>query len=145
MKGARATRIPREARDMILGVMSALSCVFGIAYTPLSNIPARLPVGLDLLTGIVPLWVFGAMWLAAGISGLAVVYFRRIGAAVFAAQFGLFITWTLAYFTAWVIGEPRAWLSAVVFAGYALVVAFATRVDPPLWRPPLRWRTKWTR
>ena len=138
------TREPREARYMILGVMSALSCVFGIAYTPLSNVPPRLPVGLDVLTGIVPLWVFGALWLTTGVGGIVTVALRRTGTAVFAAQFGMDLTWTGAYATAWLLGDDRAWISTAIFFAHAGVVAFATRVEPPLWRPP-HWWLRWTR
>jgi hypothetical protein len=136
------TRYPREAREVILAALSGFAIFVGYAYTPMSNVPARLPLGLDLLTGIVPLWVFGALWIISGAGGLAAIALRRNGLAWFAFQFGMNLTWMGTYAAAWVAGDPRAWVTVGIFSLPAIVVAAATRVEPPLWSAP-RWWRKW--
>ena len=123
----------------------SLGCVmFGFAYTPLSNVPAKLPAGLEILEAYVPIWVFGAMFMAAGISGVFIIATKRRGAWVFAAQVMMFSLWFAAYFTAWAFnGDPRSWLGASIYLIFAGTTYSLTRVDPPLW--VLRIGRLWTR
>lgn len=139
---------PIQPRYQGLLFSSALCVLFGIGYSPVSNIPARLPLGLDIISAVIPLWVFGGCWLLVGILGLITIYRRRKGAAVFAGQVAMYSIWTLGYTFAWVlsfwdIGEPRAWVSAGIFGVLTGMVVSFTRVDPPLWASRLG--RLWTR
>ena len=124
---------------------SYICLIYGIAYTPLSDGPVRLPAGLDVVSAAVALWVFGAMWLAVGVAGFAVFFLHRRGAAVFAAQFGLFLLWTLSYALAWILGDPRGWVAASISGGIAVMIMYLTRVEPPMWWPIRLRRPKWSK
>jgi hypothetical protein len=92
--------------------------------------------------------VFGAVWLLVGFAGMITILRRRKGAAVFAGQVMMFGTWALGYLAAWVltfwgIGDPRAWVTAGIFAGLTGMVIAFTRVDPPMWA--VRLGRLWTR
>lgn len=127
-------------RAWVLLFGSLIAVTYGIAYTPLSNLPPYLPLGLDVVSTVIPLWVFGALWLCFGIAGVVVFFARRVGAWVFAGQAGLFITWAVSFGIAWFLGDPRAWISMALSAGVAGMIANAMRVEPPMWLRRLAWR-----
>ncbi len=127
-------------RAWILLFGSLIAVVYGIAYTPLSNLPQHLPLGLDVVSLVIPLWVFGALWLFFGLSGVIVFLSRRRGTWVFAGQFGLFVSWGVSYAIAWGMGDPRAWISAALSGGVAGMIANAMRVEPPMWFRRLAWK-----
>lgn len=131
--------------------LSGLCLFMGVAYSPWSNIPAKLPLGLEVVTGFLPaatdhwnpVWLFGALWASAGVVGLGSILFRRSWETVFHAQIALCTYWTFSFLVAWFLGEPRAWVTSGFFAVYAGMAWSFTRVDPPfrsLWR-----RIRWTR
>lgn len=139
-------RTPRTPRYKLLAFPSFLCCVFGIAYTPLNNLPPRpLPAGLDIASLIIPLWMFGVVWLVVGIFGWVAIARRRIGAGVFSGQMGMFATYCVSYLLAWVFGDPFAWISAAVFLTLTGVVWYAMRIEPPLFLGRTRWIKRWGR
>lgn len=144
-------RLPIAPRYIGLFWMSILATLMGVAYSPIGNIPHTLPLGLDVIVALLPqatagwnpIWVYGVLWLIVGVGGLLTVLLRKRGAAVFGIQVGLYTTWFLGYGMAFLLGDPRAWVTA----GYFLVAAGATwsltRVDPPLrilWRKVSLWK-----
>lgn len=127
-------------RAWVLLFGSLIAVTYGIAYTPLSNLPAHLPLGLDVVSLVIPLWVFGLLWLTFGLGGIVVFVIRRTGTWAFAGQFGLFISWAVSYGIAWGMGDPRAWISAALSGGVAGMIANAMRVEPPMWFRRLTWK-----
>lgn len=125
-------------------IFPSMLCVeYGIAYLPSSNGPVNLPAGVDLLADVVPLWVFGALFLIVGIAGILTILLHRHGSAVFAGVVSMFTLWAAAYFAAFVLGDSRAWLAAGNFLALAGITYCLTRIDPPLW--VIRWGSRWTR
>lgn len=122
----------------------AWACLLhGVAYTPLTAEPLILPLGLELLSGIVPLVVYGALWCAAGILALVGAFRTRRGrqrdhadAWGHGAAVGMFLVWGVAYLSGWVFaaadGEhSRAWITGGMYVAVAVIVASSARTTNP--------------
>lgn len=125
-------------------VAAAWVCVLhGIAYTPLTNGPVDTPLALQVLAEFIPLEVYGLAWLLAGTVALVGAFRSRAGlqrdhadAWGFGLVFGMFLAWSIAYASGWIIalvrGEPsRAWITAGLYVGVALIVLAVTRMTNP--------------
>jgi hypothetical protein len=128
---------PREPRYKALGGTSLICVVTGLAYLPTSAPPRD--GGAAVASGVIPLSLLAAIWVFAGLAGMLTVAARRRGHAVFALQFALFMLWSLAFLVAWPLGSSRGWVVSGWMGGMAIVVAYATRVEPPLWSNPSWW------
>lgn len=143
-------QLPREPRYKILAGTSLICVVTGLAYLPTAGPPEG--GGVAVASGVVPLSLLAGIWLFAGLAGGIAVATRRRGHAVFALQFALFMLWALAFLLAWLLGSNRGWVVAGWMGGLAIVVAYAARVEPPLWSNPAWWSKahasrwfRWTR
>lgn len=133
----------REPRYKILAGMSYVCVSTGIWYATRQAAPSA---GADMASRLVPLWLLSAVWLAIGVFGLAAVILRRPGYVVFALQFGMFLLWAGSFWAALIIDHSvAAYVVASWFTGFAVTVAYATRVEPPLWITPHWWAGVWAR
>lgn len=80
---------------------------------------------------IVPLWVWGALWITVG-TVCAVFAFRRRDAPGYAGAMFLKILWAGIFFLGWAASAvPRGYLSTAIWGAFAAVVALiATWPDP---------------
>jgi hypothetical protein len=91
--------------------------------------------GLTLAIQIMPLHVWGWLWIAAGLIALMSAWLPQ-GAdwAGFLALPLIVLPWMLSYLTSWLQGDfPRGWVSAAVWAVIAVPVLVVAG-----WREPLR-------
>ncbi len=149
----RHCKLPITPRYVGLLWMSLLCLLFGAAYSPFSNIPHIVPLGLDVLTAWLPnatdswnpAWVYGVLWAWLGVRGVYAVLKRKEGHLVFAGQTAVFTMWAAAYVAAFVLGDPRAWVTAGIFLVAAGSTWSFTRVDPPLRAFVGKARLRWIR
>lgn len=87
---------------------------------------------LRFLAGIVPLWVWAALWGVVGLLCLSRSWRRRDSGA-FAFAIGIKVLWTLLALGAGVTGSVEQWyVNAVIFGGFAGFVAIiASWPEPP--------------
>lgn len=145
IKGWGPWAVPIAPRYVGLLWMSIMCVLCGLAYAPFSNIPQVLPPGLNVIGAIVPVWVFGLLWLVFGIWGIITILRRQKGEVVFAGQVALFFFWGISFLMAWFLGAPRSWVSAGIFLVFAGATWSFTRVDPPLRLLWKKVRFRWTR
>jgi PAS domain S-box-containing protein len=84
---------------------------------------------------ILPLRVWGFVWITIGVVCL-ISAFRRRDSAAFAAAVSIKIAWALLSLGGWMLGDlPRGHVSAVVWVGFAgLVAVIASWPEPtPMW------------
>lgn len=138
---------PRGAALLFVGGLCALHA---LAYSPFTEPPARLPFGLEVASAIVPMQVYGALWVVAAVAcwaamvtdrtGHGRIHLTRLGWGLFV---GLSTTWGTGYLIGWVLylsqvpdipGSPRSYLNGGVYlcvAGAAAAVARMRNPPPP--------------
>ncbi len=122
--------LTRWARDNI-GRRGAALLFFAFldfiyAYSLFNPAPeVRRTATVLFVEGLLPLWVWGAMWLAAGICCLTNA-FRANDKVGFAAAIAIKTLWGLLFVVAMVAGLERAYVSAalwLVLAGWVGIIA----------------------
>lgn len=141
---------PRGTALLSLGVFAL---PHALAYSPLTQPPAGLPLGLSIMGDLIPIPVYGALWgvcfLLCWVAGLAP---RRTPWRDYADRgaFGLLVflcgVWAVAFLGAWVLyhvdgwgwldipaarDSGRAYFNGLVYLGIAGAVAAATRMSNP--------------
>lgn len=113
--------------------MSAVVIVYfsrGLAYSG-AGIPEPLPLGLNTIAEIVPIQVYGALWLAAAVDGLWIV-FKRSSALGIAFMTGMPTLWAAAYVISWIASgfSSTEWITIVLYYCLAMI-AVCFGVIPP--------------
>lgn len=132
-----------HAIRIVLGMYGLLAVIFGLSYTPILREPLPAPPGLDLITNVLPIWIWGSLWIAAGIMGIsaAITSLRwefRIG---FNVIVWLQMLWTFSYLIHWVFNRnlpsaARDYVVAVIFAfGAAGLIGIIQLLAPMPPRP----------
>ena len=125
--------VPGPLRDPRAWGLLAVSVVFasrGLAYT-ITNTPEPLPFGLDVLATVLPIVVYGILWLMASALGVWQATGRRVAWAV-AFMTGMPTLWGTAYLIGWMASgfHNRDWITVVLY--YCLsVIVVCFGVIPP--------------
>lgn len=122
---------PRGYAMLSLSLVAIFRAVDYLKYAQ----PGYTPSALRELATIVPTWVWGILW---GITGLMVLFsaFRERQALALALLAGMSFLWAVIYIVtaAFRGGAPEAtaaWLSALGFVAFAvIVVALARMINP---------------
>ncbi|ALY08806.1 hypothetical protein SEA_NANCIA_19 [Arthrobacter phage Nancia] len=114
------------ARGATLLGFGGMSVVFGLAYlpTPISIIPP-IPLGLELLDSVVPLHLWGGVWMVVGLY-LWVYAFRQDQSRALALFAGLCAVWGISYTIAFIVGlvsdgHSRLWVASCLY--WSMLVA----------------------
>lgn len=131
-----------KAIRMVLGLYGLLAVIFGLSYTSILGEPLPAPPGLDLVTNVLPIWVWGGLWIAAGLlGGLSAINTRRWEFRIgFNVLVWLQLLWMFSYLLHWVLDRgpelaDRGYAIAVVFAFGALGLIGIIQLLAPM--PPL--------
>lgn len=97
--------------------------------------PAPDQRGLGLATQLLPLTVWGWLWVTAGLLAIAAAFmpqggdwFGFVGLAL------IVLPWVISYLATWILGDfPRGWVAAAVWAVIAVPVIVVAG-----WREPVR-------
>lgn len=117
-----------KAIRIVLGLYGLLAVIFGLSYTSILTEALPAPPGLNLITDVLPIWVWGGLWIAAGLMGVLSVFTSlrwefRIG---FNILVWLQMLWTFSFLTSWVFNigggksSARDYVAAAVFGFGAL-------------------------
>lgn len=134
---------PRGSALLALGMVAA---PFAVAYSPLTMPPFAVPIGLSIVGSVIPITVYGALWMLSAALSWAAAFTDgsgrqrlRLDRAAWALFVGLLVVWALAYFIGWLAflaGWPPAehanqsYITAGIYAGVALFVAICSRGMP---------------
>jgi hypothetical protein len=119
-----------DKRDWFLILIGALSLLIGYGYI-LAATPPSVRNPLTLALKIMPLWVWGAVWVAAGLYCIfAGLTDRRVGGFTIAPAMP--IMWGVWYLLGWLDGDaPRGWITTGIFWALAgAVISVAGLTDP---------------
>jgi hypothetical protein len=83
--------------------------------------------GLTLATQVLPLHVWGWLWIATGILALGAAFVPQgVDWFGFVALVLIVLPWMLSYLVSWLLGDfPRGWVAAAVWAVIAVPVIVA--------------------
>jgi hypothetical protein len=83
--------------------------------------------GLTLATQVLPLHVWGWLWIATGILALGAAFVPQgVDWFGFVALVLIVLPWMLSYLVSWLLGDfPRGWVAAAVWAVIAIPVIVA--------------------
>lgn len=114
------------ARGAALLIGGAYAFARGLAYLPLGGLPDPLPRGLELISVIVPIDVWGALWVVTAII-CAANAFRKSDSTGWGALVGMMTAWGVAYGYGWAEAiatgaESRAWLNVTAYLGPAIII-----------------------
>lgn len=130
----------RLAAKRVLGRRGTALVVFGtldlaVAWSLLSppdRIAAHATPGYRALVLWMPLTAWAALWGAVGVLCLVQAFMRK-DLWGFGAAIGVKLMWTSGMVSAWVLyREPRVWLSAIVWAGLAVLVSVIAGWPEPI-------------
>lgn len=117
---------PRERAALHL-VFGAGAIVRGAGYID--------PPSTGLTTfvdGWLPLHVWAAVWILAGVSILAGIRWRGIGRWSVAFTANLWAVWTISYLWAWIVGDStRGWFTAGALGTIAATMYIVARIIHP--------------
>ena len=139
-----------DPRSQKIGGMGVLALTTGIAYSSIGwHQHLTLPTGLDVITRLIPIQVFGWAWLGVALSCLWVALFRRHsrGIVPMALLTTLAAMWWLSYLLSWILHDfgSRDYIVAGWFYGVATVASGLGRTAPPLPRREVRWTRRFWR
>lgn len=130
-------------RGSVLLAAAWVCALHGAAYTPLTEGPIELPVGLAALSEVVPLVAYGVLWSIAACITILGAFRSRAGAQRdhadawgFGAAAGMFAVWGFAYIGGWIVsvtdGIPsRSWITGGLYIAVAVIVAASARMTNP--------------
>lgn len=141
-------------RGSALLACALLAAVHALAYSPLTRPPLGLPIGLRLMSTVIPLGVYAILWAVTAVL-CAVAAFRskatrderqRAARWAFGAFSGLVTIWVLAYTAGWVLyvlgladdGAARAYISAGLYGGVLILAWSCARMANPVVIPGKR-------
>lgn len=111
----RAARTKFDARDIVLAGISLCAFMRGLVYTvPGAATPSFV---LDRISVVVPLQVYGAFWLIAGVWGFVCAWQHKRGRRPLLMQCGLFTFWGTSYLLSSPFAEGPTRSYAFVFTG----------------------------
>lgn len=118
-------------RVTALSVCAAGSIIRGIAY-----VDAPLTRYTTFVDALVPLHVWGIVWVTAGALMLVGIWHRVVARWALSIGASLWAVWALSYLVSWMVGDqPRAWVTAgalAVVAGLMWIVASLADSTGPL-------------
>lgn len=115
-----------DARDWQIIGTSVIALTRGYLYA--INPTEPQPAGLKELAQVIPLWVYGVAWLAAGTLGIWASLTRHTSKWSIAAMTGLYTGWAIAYLVSGFRDDPRYFLTAILFAALGLMTAKIAKV-----------------
>lgn len=130
-------------RGSVLLAIAWVCGLHGIAYTPITDGPSEIPIGLKALSEVIPLEVYGFLWFAAAILALLGSIRSRKGkqrdhadAWGFGVSAGMFAAWGFSYMGGWLValsdGIPsRSWINGCVYLALAVIATAASRMTNP--------------
>lgn len=120
--------VVRLVRIVLLLSLSGIAVTRGIAYIQFQD----LPHGLEIVSRLLPIWVFALVWLAAGSCGVVVAALQKRGPVVISALFTMFLIWGLGYAMAWVLSgwDTSDWIPASFYLFVAAIVNATGRLTP---------------
>lgn len=131
----------------VLGLYGLMAIIFGLSYTSLLGEALPAPPGLDLVTNVLPIWVWGGLWMAAGAMGIsaAITSLRwefRLG---FNILVWLQLLWAVSYLIHWIFNQEvksaaRDYIVAAIFAFGALGLIGIIQLLAPMPPIPSRFR-----
>lgn len=121
-----------DRRDTYLLIKGAMHILVGYAYA-LAPVPSATRNSLSTATDYIPLWVYGCLWIAAGVYIIvAALSTRPIGGWTV----GVFTPalWGVLYTICWLHGDPgRGWVLGGVFCCIAGAMYCACGLIDPTW------------
>lgn len=131
MGGLRSLIARPDRRDNYLLGKGILSVFVGYAYT-VAPVPRASRNALSTATELVPLWVYGALWIAAGAYCIVAAYVpRNIGG--FRVSVIMPAVWGSLYLACWLNGDPgRGWVLAGIFWSIARATYCASGLIDPM-------------
>lgn len=128
-----AGRIGR--RGCFLAFLIVLDLGYGLSLLSPATEARRSPT-VKYIDHILPLWVWGCMWVAVG-AACVVGMFVRHNSFAFASAMGLKVGWGAVFGAGWLFaGLERGWLATVIWWSFAAVVALiASWPEPPRREP----------
>lgn len=146
MSPDRLIRRLNGPRGSALLAVALIAAPFAVGYSPLTTPPPRLPAGLDILTSVVPIVVYGGVWTAVAVLCVFAAFTdkrgrqrTRLDRAAWSAFVGLLVIWALSYMLGWVLSlsnyPPAAngrqdYIAAGIYTGVALFTAIVARAIP---------------
>ena len=117
-----------DLRAQILGLVSFICLTRGIAYIQFRDLPA----GLEVISRLIPIWIFAVLWLVVAGAGWIVAYRHLKGRGVTILQGTLFRLWGAGYATAWVLSGfgSMDWVAAAFYLAVAGIVSRIGRLEP---------------
>lgn len=108
-------------RGSFLLFLALLDLVYGFSLL-LPTADARINPSFLFLANILPLELWGLLWLAVGLVCL-VFAFRKQDSFGFAAAMFLKILWAMTFLLGWIfVGLPRAYLSATIWGAFVIII-----------------------
>lgn len=142
----RVVRRLNGPRGSALLAVALIAAPFAVAYSPLTNPPANLPAGLMILSTVIPIVVYGALWTVSAVLAATAAWTDpqgrqrdRLDRAAWALFVGLLSVWAASYFIGWVLylggwehamNSSRSYIQAGIYFGVALFVAICARAMP---------------
>lgn len=130
-------RVARRLSRM-LGRRGAILLCYGVVWSIIGygqiTSPAPDLRGLRLLLQMMPLDVWGCLWVASGLIAIVSAWLPQgRDWPGFLALPLMVLPWTVSYLLAWIIGDfPRGWVAAVVWGAIAApVLVVAGWREPP--------------
>lgn len=130
-------------RGSVLFAISWVCLLHGIAYTPVTDGPIEIPVGLKALSEVVPLEVYGWLWfVAALLTAIGAVRTRKgrqrdhADAWGFGVSAGMFAAWGFSYMGGWLVSlsndiPSRSWITGCIYLAMAVIATAASRMTNP--------------
>lgn len=139
-------------RGSVLLAIAWVCALHGVAYTPITDGPIEIPLGLQALSIVIPLEVYGVLWFVAAALALAGAIRTRTGgqhdhadAWGFGVSAGMFAAWGFSYVSGWILavseGIPsRSWITGCLYLCLAVIATAAARMSNPRGTRPKRRR-----
>lgn len=118
-------RFRLDRRDSFLCSFGLAYAAIGYSYIGVSVSTEQPRTALSWMLDLAPLWLFGVLWLAAGLTAI-VAGLTRHPVAGFRAVAAMPALWGLTYVVGWLQGDAaRGWVSAILFAMLARTIQSA--------------------